>query len=311
MSVARNASSADPDVLIIGAGASGAVAAKRLGEAGFRVVCLEQGGWPDYSKASADRPGFELTSGRDWSWNPNARGAAADYPVEESESDITALMWNGVGGGTVVYAAHWQRNLPSDFRVRTLDGVADDWPLSYEELLPFYQRVERDVGVSGLGGDTAFPQVPGDDLPLPAAPLGRMGRRVARAHNELGWHWWPGPNAIATRPYRRLAASSARPACGAASTAPRGRSTRPTGRMRSRAASSSSSARGCGTSSWDRTASSGERAMSTVTASSTNSGRPSPSWGPTGSERRDSCSPRPRRGIPTAWPTRPDSSASA
>ncbi len=213
MFVARGASSADPDVLIIGAGASGAVAAKRLGEAGFGVVCLEQGGWPDYSKAGADRPDFELTSGRDWSWDPNARGAAADYPVEESDSDITALMWNGVGGGTVVYAAHWQRNMPSDFRVRSLDGVADDWPLSYEELLPFYQRVERDVGGSGLGGDTAFPLVRGDDLPLPPAPLGRMGRRVAKAHNELGWHWWPGPNAIATRPYRRLAACTQRATC--------------------------------------------------------------------------------------------------
>ena len=204
---------ADPDVLIIGAGASGAVAAKRLGEAGFRVVCLEQGTWPDYSRARAGEPDFELTAGRDWAWDPNARQASADYPVEESDSDITALMYNGVGGGTVIYAAHWQRNMPSDFRVRSLDGVADDWPLSYEDLLPYYQRVERDVGVSGLGGDTAFPQVQGDALPLPPVPLGRMGRKVAAAHNELGWHWWPGPNAIATRPYRRLNACVQRAAC--------------------------------------------------------------------------------------------------
>src|ERR1700694_962908 len=108
---------ADPDVLIIGAGASGAVAAKRLAEAGFRVVCLEQGDWPDHTKARADHPDYELTAGRDWGWDPNVRGAAADYPIDETESDITALMWNGVGGGTVVYAAHWQRNFPSDFAV--------------------------------------------------------------------------------------------------------------------------------------------------------------------------------------------------
>jgi len=202
-----------PDVLIIGAGASGAVAAKRLGEAGFSVVCLEQGDWADYSRARGDRPDFEVTAGRDWSWDPNVRRAPADYPIDESESDITALMYNGVGGGTVIYAAHWQRNVPSDFRVRTLDGIADDWPLTYRDLLPFYQRVERDVGVSGLGGDTAFPQVPGDDLPLPPMPLGAMGRRVARAHNQLGWHWWPGPNAIATRPYRRLRACVQRATC--------------------------------------------------------------------------------------------------
>ena len=203
---------APADVLIIGAGASGAVAAKRLGEAGFNVVCLEQGDWADYSRAHGDRADFELTAGRDWAWDPNVRRAPGDYPIDDSESDITALMYNGVGGGTVIYAAHWQRNLPSDFKVRTLDGVGDDWPLTYQELLPFYQRVERDVGVSGLGGDTAFPPWRATRRSRPM-PLGRMGKRVAKAHNELGWHWWPGPNAIATRQYRRLNACVQRATC--------------------------------------------------------------------------------------------------
>jgi choline dehydrogenase-like flavoprotein len=200
-----------PDVLIVGAGASGAVAAKRLAEEGFDVVCLEQGGWPDYTKARAPYPDFELTSFRDWGWDPNARSSPADYPVDDSESDITALMWNGVGGGTVVFAAHWQRNLPSDFRVRSLDGVADDWPFTYEDLEPFYVRAERDWGVSGLAGDTAFP--PGEGPPMPPVPLGRMGRRVAKAHNDLGWHWWPGPNAIATQRYGRLRPCTQRATC--------------------------------------------------------------------------------------------------
>jgi choline dehydrogenase-like flavoprotein len=205
------ADGADPDVLIVGAGASGAVAAKRLAESGFDVVCLEQGDWPDYGRARAAHPDFELTAARDWNWDPNVRGAPADYPVDDADSDITALLWNGVGGGTVVYAAHWQRNLPSDFRVRSLDGVADDWPLSYEELEPYYVRAEREWGVSGLAGDTAFP--PGDGPPMPPAPLAEMGQRVARAHNELGWHWWPGPNAIATRPYGRLRPCVQRATC--------------------------------------------------------------------------------------------------
>ncbi len=201
----------DPDVLIIGAGPTGAVAAKRFNEAGMSVVVLEQGDWPDYTKARADHPDFELTAGRDWSGNPNRRQAPADYPIDDTQSEISAVLYNAVGGGTVIYAAHWQRNLPSDFRVRTLDGVADDWPLTYEELAPFYERVEADFGVSGLAGDPAFP--PGKGPPLPAAPLAPMGRRLARAHNRLGWHWWPAPNAIATRPYGALRACTQRATC--------------------------------------------------------------------------------------------------
>lgn len=201
----------DPDVLIIGAGPTGAVAAKRFAEAGMRVVVLEQGDWPDYSKARADYPDFELTMGCHWSGNPNRRKAICDYPIEDSDSDISAVLYNAVGGGTVIYAAHWQRNMPSDFRARTMDGVGDDWPMTYEDLQPFYERVEEDFGVSGLEGDPAFP--PGKGPPLPPAPLGAMGRRVARAHNELGWHWWPAPNAIATRDYRSLRQCTQRAAC--------------------------------------------------------------------------------------------------
>jgi choline dehydrogenase-like flavoprotein len=169
----------DPDVLIVGAGPSGAVAAKRLAEEGFRVTVLEQGDWPDYSKARPESADFDITATRDWPWDPNVRKSKADYPIDDSESDITALMWNGVGGGTIVYAAQWQRNMPSDFRVRTLDGVADDWPLTYEDLEPYYVRVEKDFGISGVANDTAFP--PGEGPPLPAVPLGRAGKKVARS----------------------------------------------------------------------------------------------------------------------------------
>ena len=108
-------------------------------------------------------------------------------------------MFSGVGGSTVLYAGDWPRLTPSDFRVRSLDGVADDWPLTYEELEPSYDRIARQVGVAGFAGDPAYPA--GADLPLPPLPLGRGVMDVVRAHDRLGWHWWPAPSAILSAPY--------------------------------------------------------------------------------------------------------------
>ena len=61
--------------------------------------------------------------------------------------------FNGVGGGTVLYTAHFPRMHPSDFRVRTLDGVADDWPIDYWTLEPYFAENDRMMGVAGLAGD--------------------------------------------------------------------------------------------------------------------------------------------------------------
>ena len=88
------------------------------------------------------------------------RATPADYPIDVSASDIAPLMYSGVGGSTVLYAGDWPRLTPSDFRVRSLDGVADDWPLSYEELEPYYDRIARQVGVAGFAGDPAYPPAP-------------------------------------------------------------------------------------------------------------------------------------------------------
>jgi choline dehydrogenase-like flavoprotein len=177
------------DVLIVGAGASAAVAAKRFAEAGYSAICLEQGGWPDYTNARTKALEYEINYGREWIWEPNNRKAPVGCPINDSECDREPLMYNGVGGETVVYAGHWTRNMPADFKVRTLDGVADDWPLTCEDLEPYYVRIEDDFAVSGLAGNPAFP--PGDGPPVPPAPLRKIGRRSAEAHNKLGRHWWP------------------------------------------------------------------------------------------------------------------------
>lgn len=188
------------DVLIIGAGASGGVAAGVLSSAGFDVLCLEQGDWPDRGDYPAPRATFEVESRGRWSASPNVRGLPEDYPVEDSESDVMPLMYNGVGGSMALYAGDWPRMLPSDFRVRSLDGVADDWPIDYRELQPFYERTDAAFGVSGIGGDPAYPE--GEDPPLPPLPIGEGALRVARAHDKLGWHWWPAAQAVLSAPYK-------------------------------------------------------------------------------------------------------------
>lgn len=94
------------------------------------------------------------------------------------------------------------RLAPSDFRVATLDGVADDWPIDYFDLAPYYDEVDRFVGASGLGGDPAYPAF---DYPLAPLPLGRAGMQAAAGMNALGWHWWPGAHAIASWPFKHMA----------------------------------------------------------------------------------------------------------
>jgi len=197
------ASDKPADVLIVGAGASGSVAAKHLAESGFKVVVLDQGGWT----AAGDLPGpkveYELLGSGRWSANPNVRAWPQDYPLNLEHSEQPVFMYNGVGGSTVYFAGVWSRPLPSDFRVRTLDGVADDWPIGYEDLLPHFEANEFDLGVSGMGGNPAYP--PGKAPPLPAHPINATGRKMAEGLNKLGWHWWPGYSAIPSRPHRHQA----------------------------------------------------------------------------------------------------------
>jgi len=188
------------DVLIIGAGASGGVVGKRLAEAGFKVVCLEQGEWHRKEDYPGIRLDWELQQRKQWATSPNIRGLDQDYPIVEEDTPVSPLMFNGVGGSTLIFAGAWPRALPSDFRVRSLDGIADDWPLDYFELLPYYYRTDRDFGVSGLPGDPAYPP-DAEDAPLPPLPIGAAGMKVARSHTKLGWHWWPEFNSILSAPY--------------------------------------------------------------------------------------------------------------
>ena len=186
------------DVLIIGSGASGAAVAWSLADTRMRILCLEQGDWMKSTDFPSNGRDWEARRYTDFDISPNRRGRDTDYPVNDDNSPMKVANFNGVGGGTVIYTAHWPRMHPSDFKVKSLDGVADDWPIDYWALERFYEENDRMMGVSGLAGD---PGVPPRHPPMPPIPLGRTGTHYARAMNRLGWHWWPSDTTIATTAY--------------------------------------------------------------------------------------------------------------
>jgi choline dehydrogenase-like flavoprotein len=183
------------DILIIGAGASGGAVAWSLAETKMRIVCLEQGDWAKSTDFPSNGRDWEARASGDYAINPNRRAAAADYPVNEDASPIKVANFNGVGGGTVLYAGHFPRLHPSDFRVKSLDGVADDWPIDYATLEPFFALNDRMMGIASLAGDPAYPA---KEAVLPPLPIGKTGERLGRAMNTLGWHWWPSDSAMAS-----------------------------------------------------------------------------------------------------------------
>ena len=187
------------EVVIVGSGASGAAVAWRLARAGVLVTCLERGGWIDYDALPSERADWELARQTSHHPNPNSRRNRWDYPVEQTDAAIKPLMYNAVGGSTLHWGAHFPRFRPSDFKVRSLDGVADDWPLAYEDLAEYYEINDEIMGVSGLAGDPANP--PRRARQTPPLPIGEGARRLAGAFDRLGWHWWVSDAAINSTPY--------------------------------------------------------------------------------------------------------------
>ena len=200
------------DVLVVGAGLGGAAFCKRLSERvpSLRIACLERGGWVDRAQMPASGPEWQRAALGPWATSPNLRlrsginGASADYPIDDSNSAIKPLMWNGVGGSTINWAAHFPRLHPSDFRSLSLDGVGEDWPFRYADLEPFYDQDDAEMGVSGLAGDPAYPPKPA--RPMPPLPMGRLGMAAARGFDRLGWHWWPVDAAVNSAVYDGRAA---------------------------------------------------------------------------------------------------------
>ncbi len=162
------------DFCIVGTGAGGGVLAQRLAQYGFSVVALEAGPWHD---TEDDMVSDEAGSGRLY-WN-DLRITGGTDPLELGANN----SGRGVGGSTIHYAGFCPRLHPSDFRVRSLDGVGADWPMSYDDVDPYYAQMEREYPVSG---PAYYPW--GKPHSYPYAPLqaGTAGQKLIDGCVKLG-----------------------------------------------------------------------------------------------------------------------------
>jgi len=201
------------DVVVIGSGAAGAAVTWKLSELGAKVVCLEQGDWIRPDDYPSSRPDYEIQLRRGaFSFSPNIRRHPEDYPVVTAGLKPEEIaMFNAVGGSTIHWEGHFPRFHPSDFRVKSLDGVADDWPIRYEDLEPYYDLNDRQMGVSGLSGDPANP--PRSPRPTPPLPLGNLGETIGRGFDKMSWHWWVSDLAMISRDYDGRRACDLRGRC--------------------------------------------------------------------------------------------------
>lgn len=188
------------DFLVIGSGAAGGVMAKELSTAGFSVVVLEQGEYVKEKDFSHDELGvaYHNAIANDPKLQPNTfRAKASDNAKVEQRYNYGRL----VGGGSVHFTANYWRFHPDDFRERSIFGeIAGssfaDWPVTYDELEPYYTKAEWELGISGLAGANPFEGPRSKPYPLPPLPVKSSGVLFERATKKLGLHPFPSPMAV-------------------------------------------------------------------------------------------------------------------
>ena len=201
----------EADVCVIGSGAGGGPVAATLAEAGYSVVVLEKGPWFQRDQFLKD----EVL----WCRRPTAKPGIEDEPHVEQWDDKdgkaramrTDAFWYGnlVGGSSVFMSGFFLRMKPEDFRVRSTCGPVEgstvvDWPISYDDLEPYYARAEREVGVSGRIVD--LPDHIADRRSTPAFPFPATAEHPLAKHideklESAGAHPFPMPRAILSRPH--------------------------------------------------------------------------------------------------------------
>ncbi len=179
------------DVCIVGVGAAGGVLAYELSKAGLKVVGIEAGPFwnPQTDFASDELNSFSLA------WN-DTRFTTGNDPIQLGHNN----SGRGVGGGTVHFTAVFYRFHESDFKVKSIDGVAEDWPISYRDLEPYYRKIENDIKVSG---PKHFPWGPfNGPYPYPERePISGNSQIFREGCEKLGIRTTVTPLAILSAPY--------------------------------------------------------------------------------------------------------------
>jgi len=199
------------DFVVIGSGAAGGIMAKELSTAGHSVVVLEQGPHLQAADFKHDEWGydhnFELTWGEPQGHPQTFRKSEQD--VAQERDQVCGYAHN-VGGSSMHFSGNFWRFRPIDFMEASVRGTVagtnfSDWPISYEDLEPYYTKVDWEIGVSGLQGPWDPPR--SREYPCPPMPIKGPDVLLERAAKGMGLNPYPAPVAILSQ------AHNGRPGC--------------------------------------------------------------------------------------------------
>jgi len=191
------------DFVIVGSGAAGGVVAKELSTAGFRVVVLEQGPWRTEKDFTHDEVSIfqENLLTNHWDVSPNTFRKTEQ---ETAKVKPSVLYGRGVGGTSVHFSANYWRFREIDFKEASVRGPIagtgfTDWPITYQDLEPYYTKVDWEIGVAGAPGPYDPPR--SRPYPMPPHPPKSTGVLMEIGAKKLGYKPFPAPVAIASKQY--------------------------------------------------------------------------------------------------------------